>query len=109
MKKILTLSCILAAVLIMANCTPKVAGTVADKEPAPTKSQVMASFTKDQLEQGHTLYTNNCGKCHGLKDPDSRTPVEWNNILKKMIPKAKLNYDDGKLVRAYLVANSKAE
>lgn len=109
MKKIFSISAILLAVMILINCTPKVAGTVTDKEPVPTKAQVLASFNEDQLAQGKTIFTNNCGKCHGLKDPASHTPPEWNKILAKMIPKAKLNYDDGKLVRAYVIANSKAD
>ncbi len=109
MKKVLSVLAIGGAMLIMANCTPKVASTVADKEPVPTKAQILASFSEDQLAQGKALYIDHCAKCHKLHAGDSRTPVQWNSILKKMIPKAKLNYEDGKLVRAYLVANSKAE
>lgn len=109
MKKIISITGILFAVIIMANCTPKVANSVADKEPTPTKAQVLASFSDEQLAQGKTIFTDNCGKCHGLKDPESRTPPQWNKVLARMIPKAKLSYDDGKLVRAYVIANSKAD
>lgn len=109
MKKILSILTIGGTLLIMANCTPKVASNVAEKEPVPTKAQVLASFSEDQLNKGKTLYIDRCAKCHKLFPEDSRTPVQWNSILKKMIPKAKLNYDDGKLVRAYLIAHSKAD
>jgi cytochrome c5 len=87
-------------------CASKIV-TVADKEPAPTKEYVKANFSDEQLAQGQTLYENNCAKCHDLKDPGSRNPEEWNNVLKRMIPKAQLAYEDGRLVRAYLVAHSK--
>lgn len=109
MKKILSILTIGGTLLIMANCTPKVASNVAEKDPVPTKAQVLASFSEDQLNKGKTLYIDRCAKCHKLFPEDSRTPVQWNSILKKMIPKAKLNYDDGKLVRAYLIAHSKAD
>jgi len=109
MKKILFILAIGGSMLIMANCTPKVASSVADKEPVPTKAQVLASFSEDQLARGKAIFIDHCAKCHKLFPEDSRTPVQWNSILKKMIPKAKLNYDDGKLVRAYLIAHSKAD
>ena len=108
MKSIFKTFGIVIFTLFLVNCATKVVGTtVADKEPVPTKEYVLANFTEDQLAQAQTLYENNCAKCHNLKEPNSRTPEEWNNILKVMIPKAKLSYEDGRLVRAYLVANSK--
>ncbi len=109
MKKILTICAIAASALILANCTPKVAASVADKEPVPTKAQVQASFSEAQLAQGKLIYESSCARCHKLKPLDLHDPVGWNKTLKKMIPKAKLSYEDGKLVRAYLVANSKTE
>lgn len=108
MKSILKIFGIVVFTLFLVNCATNAVGTtVADKEPVPTKEYVKANFSDEQLVQGRTLYENNCAKCHKLKDPASRNPEEWNNVLKKMIPKAKLTYEDGRLVRAYLVANSK--
>jgi|SRR5690606_35463638 len=108
MKSILKTFGIVIFTLFLVNCATKLAGTtVADKESVPTKEYVLANFSEDELNTAQTLYENNCAKCHNLKEPSSRTPEEWNNILKKMIPKAKLSYEDGRLVRAYLVANSK--
>jgi len=108
MKSIFKTFAAVVFTLFLVNCATKVAGTsVADKEPVPTKEYVMANFSEEQLNTAKSLYENNCAKCHKLKDPASRTPEEWNNILKSMIPKAKLAYEDGRLVRAYLIANSK--
>lgn len=108
MKSIIKIIGTLFFALFLMNCATKAVGdTVAHKEPVPTKEFVMANFTEDQLDNGKTLYENNCAKCHDLKNPASRDPEQWNNILKVMIPKAKLAYEDGRLVRAYLVANSK--
>lgn len=106
MRKFLITSFAVASVLIMANCTPKASKAIAEM-PVESKEQIAAQFTPDQLEQGKTIFTGNCAKCHKLKEPGSRTPEQWNKVLKRMIPKAKLSDDDGKLVRAYLIANSK--
>ena len=108
MKSILKTFGIVVFTLFLVNCATKAVGTtVADKEPVPTKEYVLANFSQDELNTAKSIYENNCAKCHKLKEPSSRTPEEWNNILKKMIPKAKLSYEEGSQVRAYLVANSK--
>lgn len=106
MRKRLLTSLLAPAVLFMINCTPKASKTITEL-PVESKEQIVAKYNPDQLEQGKILFTGNCAKCHKLKEPGSRTPAEWNKVLKRMIPKAKLNDSDGQLVRAYLIANSK--
>lgn len=106
MRKRSIIAFMAATVLFMVNCTPKASKAIAEM-PVESKDQIVAQYTPAQLEQGKTIFTGNCAKCHKLKDPGSRTPAEWNKVLKRMIPKAKLSDDDGKLVRAYLIANSK--
>ena len=56
---------------------------------------------------GQTVYINRCGRCHGLKKTENYTSQQWENILKSMIPKAKLNDDEAKQVTAYVMANAK--
>lgn len=108
MKSIFKTLGIVVFTLFLVNCATKAMGTtVADKEPVPTKEFVKANFSEEQLNTGKMLFENNCAKCHKLKDPASRNPEEWNNVLKRMIPKADLAYEDGRLVRAYLVVHSK--
>lgn len=106
MRKLIITAALASAVLFMANCTPKAAKAVA-KTPGSPKDQVMAQYSADQLEAGKTLMLANCAKCHKLKEPETRTAAEWDVVLTRMIPKAKLSAEDGKLVRAYLVAHSK--
>ncbi|MBA5628184.1 c-type cytochrome [Moheibacter lacus] len=93
------------ASLFVVTCATK-AVTVASAETAPTKEFVKANFTEDQLAQGKTHFENNCAQCHKLFDPNSRNAEKWNNVLKRMLPKTDLRYEDGRLVQAYLVANS---
>lgn len=71
----------------------------------PTEKNVdkveKASLT--ELQQGHDLFMNNCGKCHKLPKPGSHSNTEWKKTLDKMIPKAKLNPDQSYLIYRYLV------
>ncbi len=107
MKTILLTFGFVLTSLFVVTCAANAAKTVAHMEAAPTKEYVKANFSEDQLAQGKLLFENNCAKCHDLKDPESRDPEKWNNVLKRMLPKTPLDYEQGRLVRAYLVANSK--
>lgn len=105
MKKIIVTSALGAFVIFMANCSPKVAESVT-AGPVPTSAEVKAQYSATQLDQGKMVWQNNCNKCHKLFAPESRDPEHWNKILKRMIPRAKLNASDAQLVRAYLIANA---
>ncbi|HWI90853.1 MAG TPA: cytochrome c [Flavisolibacter sp.] len=59
------------------------------------------------VSTGQTIYTNRCGRCHGLKKTENYTTQQWNNILKSMIPKAKLNDDEAKQVTSYVMEHAK--
>lgn len=106
MRKLLVSSAMASAVLFLVHCTPK-AGKAVAGAPVETREQTLAKYSAAELDKGKVLFTGNCAKCHKLKDPGSRTPAEWDKVLKSMIPKAKLNADDGALVRAYVIANSR--
>jgi len=56
-----------------------------------------------ELQQGHDLYLNNCGKCHKLYKPDSRSNESWKKVLGFMAPKAKLDQSQSDLIYKYLV------
>lgn len=56
---------------------------------------------------GQTVYTNRCGRCHYLKTVQDYTTQQWTNILKSMIPKAKLNDDEAKQITAYVMEHAK--
>jgi mono/diheme cytochrome c family protein len=56
---------------------------------------------------GQKVYANRCGRCHGLKKTENYTVQQWDNILKSMIPKAKLNDDEAKQVAAYVMEHAK--
>lgn len=94
-------------VLFIVSCATKVANTIAHTDPVPTKAEALADFSEAELAQGEILFANNCDKCHKLFEPSSRDSEKWNNVLKRMLPKTELTQEESKLVRAYLIANSK--
>ncbi len=106
MKKTAIIMGCAASMMMLAYCTPKASKAISSL-PVETKEQITAQYTANELETGKTIFLANCAKCHKLKQPETRTPGQWNKILKRMIPKSKLNDSEGKLVRAYVIANSK--
>ena len=68
----------------------------------PTATDATATATLAQLQQGRTLFVNNCGRCHGLPSPDSYSASNWNIILANMVPRAGLSTSDAALVSKYV-------
>jgi cytochrome c5 len=101
-KKLILLSALAISSVLLVQCSPKTA-----KSTVGTTTQAEPKYTAAQIAEGHTIYTNNCGKCHKLFQPQDKSLDKWNSILPRMIGKAKLDDQQGALVRAYVVANIK--
>lgn len=130
MKKLITLSFICVTGLIA--CTKKVVPTT-QATPAvknetvgneaksaaqiqadiEAKKKIEAEETKTwtpvmtETENGRIIFTTKCTKCHEMKKTGNYTIVQWDNILRSMVPKAKLSADEEKQVTAYIKANAK--
>ncbi|HMW67214.1 MAG TPA: hypothetical protein PKC82_09815 [Chitinophagaceae bacterium] len=79
-----------------------------EKDPTfNTTPTDMGTRHKESLEMGKTVFVTKCTKCHEAKTPGAYTKDEWTNILKAMIPKAKLNDVESKSVTAYVMSNAK--
>lgn len=102
MKKLLIFAGIAISTTILYSCTPKAAKPVAETTTDASYAAYVSNYNAQALESGKTLYQDNCGKCHKHKDVTKFTIEKWDKILDRMIPKAKLNADDGKKVRAYV-------
>ncbi|MEI8049087.1 MAG: cytochrome C [Bacteroidota bacterium] len=70
--------------------------------PGETNVNKVEQASLAELQQGHDLFQNNCGKCHKLPKPDSRSNPDWEKVLAKMAPKAKLDKDQSNLVYKYI-------
>ncbi|MBV6879309.1 hypothetical protein NG800_003660 [Epilithonimonas ginsengisoli] len=79
--------------------------------PATTQAETSvatANLSKEEmLKKGQELFTLKCGRCHGLPVPSEITVADWQPIMARMAPKAKLNADETNWVLAYVNENAK--
>ena len=68
----------------------------------PTAADVTTTATLAELQQGHSIYINRCGACHGLYSPDSYSSSNWGSIMVSMAPRAGLSAADESLVLKYV-------
>jgi mono/diheme cytochrome c family protein len=68
----------------------------------PTSADVTATATLTDLQQGRTLYINNCNACHGLYSPDDYNSTQWKSILSNMGPRTSMTSAQILLVSKYV-------
>jgi mono/diheme cytochrome c family protein len=68
----------------------------------PTNADVTANATLVELQQGRTLYINNCGVCHSLYSPDDYSATQWKSIISGMAPRTDMNASQVNLVTKYV-------
>lgn len=73
--------------------------------PSEANVNKVEAATLAELQQGRDLFQNKCGKCHKLPKPGKHAKDEWQKILAKMAPKAKLSAEQSDLVYKYVVNN----
>ncbi len=80
------------------NDTKKMDDMAKPTEPAPVMTQ---------MEYGKTVFMAKCASCHAMKNPGDFTFAQWENILKTMVPNAKLSAAEEKQVTMYIKANAR--
>jgi len=68
----------------------------------PTPSDVTATTTLDELNQGRALYIDNCSRCHGLYAPESFSSSQWKSVMAQMAPKTRMSAEEKSLVSKYV-------
>jgi mono/diheme cytochrome c family protein len=90
---------IIGAALVSCTKSPNSTGDLY----VPTSADVTATATLADLQQGRTLYINNCGSCHGLYSPDNFTSSQWkSSIMPSMGSKTPMNSTEKSLVTKYV-------
>jgi len=70
--------------------------------------QKVPGITVARAEQGYVMYKQKCSGCHRLHAASERTIAQWDTILIKMLPKAKVHDEATQgLITDYLHALSK--
>ena len=100
----------LSAVVILA-CHKKTVPEISSRTefpPAPKFSvQSFPENSPEAIAAGKIIFETRCNRCHELKVVDVYTPERWTSILQTMIPRARLNEEQAKQVRSYVIANAK--
>jgi mono/diheme cytochrome c family protein len=91
---------LLAILILFSGCNKNVVDTSALYTPIST--DVTANATLADLQQGRSLYINNCNSCHALASPDNYTATQWKTILNTMGPRTGMPASDILLVNKYL-------
>ena len=107
MKKYIYSLCLLG-VIVYSCKTQTTAPATTTPSVSTTPSTATAVLTKEEiLKKGEDLFTLKCGRCHGLPSPSEFTVADWQPIMARMAPKAKLNAEETNWVLAYVNANAK--
>lgn len=94
-------------------------GCASAKLMTPTQADVdrvqskYPNYSLADLNAGKLLYENNCGNCHGLKDPASRSEEKWKKVVPEMVAKVNkkskvLSEQDQEHILKYVVTMSSA-
>lgn len=81
---------IMKKALVFLFATTFLVGCFSAKLLTPTQTDIdrvaskYPNYTLTELNQGKSLYEAKCGNCHGLKNPSSRTDVQWKEIVPRM-------------------------
>ena len=89
-----------ASLLFIAACSKS--NTGGNQLYTPASSDVTSTATLQELQQGRTLYLNNCNSCHGLYSPDDYTLSQWKSIISNMGPKTGMSASEILLVTKYV-------
>ncbi len=95
---------VIFAVIIQA-CQKKTLPTITTRTTEPSKPLTAAVDVKPDEAAGKIIFTNRCGRCHGLPEPVQFTAQQWDGILATMIPRARLDKEMEIHVTAYIKAN----
>lgn len=77
---------VIAVAVVLSACGAVKLVTPSDAD-AQRGSQKYPGLSLGSLNEGKTLFEQNCGRCHGLKDPTKRDEEKWNAVVPRMVKK----------------------
>jgi hypothetical protein len=93
-------------VILLLACHPKGLPVITERKTEPLRLQAFIYPPKETVSPdtvlGHRIFTNRCGRCHGLPSPTQLTISGWDKILPVMMPRAGLDNEEALHVRAWI-------
>jgi hypothetical protein len=108
MNRIIVVSGLSLVIALGIACSPKKAATPAFDPAMMSKEVALQQYTSAQIAEGEALNNAKCGTCHKLYAAGQFAAPRWHQVLNRMLPKAKTTEEEGKLIRAYIIASSRA-
>lgn len=107
MNRIVVISGLGLVLALGIACSPRKAATPAVEPAMMTKEVALQQYTSAQIAEGEALTNAKCGTCHKVYAAGQFAAPRWHQVLNRMLPKAKTTEEEGKLIRAYIIANSR--
>jgi hypothetical protein len=101
------LSVILLLAIIILSCQKRSVPVISSRTNEPSVPKADTGMVVPDKERGQLVFTNRCGRCHGLPEPDQYTVKRWETIMASMASRARLNKEDRIHVTAWVNANAK--
>jgi len=93
---------VLSVVIIVSIAGCKKSNNDVSSLYTPTSADVTSTATLQDLQQGRTLYVNNCRSCHGLYSPDDYSSTQWKSIMNSMGRKTGMSASEILLATKYV-------
>lgn len=96
---------LLFVAFFLQSCGSSKKGSAFDASVFETAKIRYPKIQLTDLQQGFDIYTNACQRCHGDKGIAKYNEDQWNKILVKMIPKAKLNEEQSVQLKQFILSS----
>src|SRR5438309_9799456 len=90
---------LIICVISIVGCSKVTNTTNSKAEPSKNAGKPVSL---EELNQGHDIYTSNCGRCHKLFDPTQFSDNKWESVLPDMGKKSKITDEQLAKVKNYI-------
>lgn len=93
-------------VFLLSACNSKSVPVISSRvTEQPSKVNTPINIKPD-VSIGRSIFITRCNRCHDLPKPEQYTAERWDGILSYMIPRSRLDNEQGVHVKAYLKLNA---
>jgi hypothetical protein len=105
MKIFILILCTCYAILM--GCQKKTMPVITDRKTEPAAPVTATIPVVPDTLVGKNVFNARCARCHDLPDPGKFTVQRWDDILVRMMPRARLDNEQRVHIKAYLNSQAK--